>query len=47
MDGCVVPVRGDVRWKLEAGDFTFYRWEITEVEYDPPGLFAAEGAATP
>ena len=47
MDGCVVPVRGDVRWKLEAGDFTFYRWEITEVEYDPPGLFEAEGAATP
>ena len=47
MDGCVVPVRGDVRWKLEAGDSTFHRWEITEVEYDPPGLFEAEGAATP
>jgi hypothetical protein len=29
----VVPVRGDVRWKLKAGDFTSYRWEITDIEY--------------
>ena len=33
MDGCLVPVRGDVRWKLAEGDFTFYRWELTELEY--------------
>jgi len=39
MDGCLVPVRGEVRWELAEGDFTFYRWELTELEYDPPGLF--------
>lgn len=42
MDGCLVPVRGQIRWKLEEGDFTFYRWEVSHVEYDPPGLFATE-----
>lgn len=35
MAGCrQVPVRGEVRWKLAKGDFTFYRWELTELEYD-------------
>jgi hypothetical protein len=46
MNGCVVPVRGEVRWKLEGGDFIFYRWEITDIEYDPPGPFEAERAET-
>ena len=41
MGGYLVPVRGEVRWKLPDGDFTFYRWEITEIDYDPLGLFAA------
>lgn len=35
LNGCRVPTRGEVRWKLAAGDFTFYRWEITALEYDP------------
>jgi hypothetical protein len=47
MGGCVVPVRGEVSWKLAAGDFTFYRWEVTEITYDPPGLFSANGSRTP
>jgi hypothetical protein len=39
MDGVIVPVQGDVYWRLEAGDFSYYRWEITEVAYDRPELF--------
>lgn len=46
MDGCLVPVRGEVRWKLAEGDFTFYRWDIMEIEYDPPGPFAAVKSVT-
>jgi hypothetical protein len=32
--GVEIPVRGEVVWKLEAGDFSYYRWEIDDVEYD-------------
>lgn len=32
--GVEIPVRGDVIWKLRAGDFSYYRWEIEDVEYD-------------
>lgn len=38
--GYLVPTRGEVRWKLKEGDFTFYRWEVTALDVDPPGLFA-------
>jgi hypothetical protein len=39
LDGCRVPVRGAVRWKLPEGEFTFYRWQVTALEYDPPGPY--------
>ncbi len=39
LDGVVVPVKGDVIWALEAGDFSYYRWEITELQYDQPKLY--------
>ncbi len=42
MDGCLVPVQGNVVWKLYKNDFSFYRWEITEIEYDQPELYIAE-----
>jgi len=32
--GVEIPVRGEVVWKLETGDFSYYRWEIEDVEYD-------------
>lgn len=35
-DGVEVPVRGVVTWKLAKGDFDYYRWHITAVEYDRP-----------
>ncbi len=27
-------MRGVVTWKLATGDFDYYRWQITTVEYD-------------
>lgn len=36
MDGVVVPVKGEVIWKLAAGDFSYYRWEVTALRRDPP-----------
>ncbi len=38
MGGVVIPVQGDVIWKLASGDFSYYRWELTELEFDPPEL---------
>lgn len=33
-NGIRIPNKGDVIWKLETGDFDWYRWEITEIEYN-------------
>lgn len=33
--GVVVPVRGEVLWKLANGDFPYYRWEVLDVETSP------------
>ena len=35
MNGVRIPVKGEVIWKLKDGDFSYYQWEITEVEYNP------------
>jgi hypothetical protein len=32
--GVEVPTRGDVSWQLPAGDFSYYQWEITELEFN-------------
>ena len=39
--GVVVPSRGDVIWELAAGDFSYYRWELTSLEYDRAELLPA------
>ncbi len=39
MDGVLIPVRGDVRWKHEGGDFVYYEWQITQLERDRPELY--------
>jgi len=31
-DGVLIPVEGDVTWELKSGDFTYYRWHITELQ---------------
>lgn len=35
-NGIKVPTKGDVTWKLETGDFNWFNFEITEIEYNKP-----------
>lgn len=39
MDGIMIPVKGRAMWELESGTFTYYKLEITEVEYNNPSLY--------
>jgi hypothetical protein len=32
--GMLIPARANVLWRLEAGDFEYFRGQVTEVEYD-------------
>jgi hypothetical protein len=34
MGGIVIPARASVRWRIESGDFEYFRGEITEIEHD-------------
>ena len=38
-DGIEVASRGDVVWSLKDGEFTFYRWEISEIEPNVRSLY--------
>ena len=38
-DGIEVPNRGNVGWSLPSGEFTYYRWEILDVEFNQKKLF--------
>ncbi|MEX2115381.1 MAG: DUF6544 family protein [Bacteroidota bacterium] len=33
-EGLRIPIKGDVAWKLVSGDFTYYQWEILQIEYN-------------
>lgn len=37
--GVEVPSRGDAVWKLAGGDFSYFRWEIVDVEVNHPALY--------
>lgn len=39
IDGISVPVKGDVIWKLPTGNFNYYHWEITDIDYNRPVLY--------
>lgn len=38
-EGIEVPVQGDVRWKLPGGEFSYYRWEVVDINYNRPELY--------
>ncbi|WP_258360175.1 DUF6544 family protein [Moorella sulfitireducens] len=38
-NGIKVPTRGQVIWKLESGDFNWYHFEVTEIEYNKPVVY--------
>jgi hypothetical protein len=37
--GVQIPTRGDVRWHPPTGEFSYYRWQILDVEYDRAELY--------
>ncbi|MBX2907376.1 MAG: hypothetical protein KF744_15125 [Taibaiella sp.] len=38
-DGVRVPSRGCAIWKLKEGDFNWFRWEVTEIEFNPVSVY--------
>jgi hypothetical protein len=32
--GVRIPLKGEAVWKLPSGDFSYFRGEVTEIEYD-------------
>ena len=39
LNGIKIPVKLEVTWKLEEGDFNWLKLEITEIEYNNPHLY--------
>jgi hypothetical protein len=37
-EGVKVPSKGNAIWKLKDGNFDYYRWEITNIQYNPAGM---------
>jgi len=35
----MIPINFEVMWRLEKGDFSYAKFNITEIEYDKPGKF--------
>lgn len=33
LNGFKIPVKGEVIWSLKSGNFSYYKWEITEINY--------------
>lgn len=38
-DGIKVPAAGEITWELAEGDFTWYKFEIKEFEYNQPEVY--------
>lgn len=37
VEGMRIPIRSEVTWHLASGDFTWFRFKISEIEYDQSG----------
>lgn len=40
-EGVELPALGSVSWQLREGEFTYYRWEITQLDYNVTETFPA------
>ncbi|GGM42539.1 hypothetical protein GCM10011351_30640 [Paraliobacillus quinghaiensis] len=38
-EGIKIPTKGDVTWKLDLGDFNWFNFEVTEIEYNKPFVY--------
>jgi hypothetical protein len=41
VSGLLIPTRVEVTWKLTSGDFSYFRGELTEIEYNQSGKVTA------
>jgi len=41
-EGIEIPSRGSVGWSLASGEFTYYRWEILDLNFNPVQLYDDE-----
>ncbi|MCH7411648.1 hypothetical protein MM239_19840 [Belliella sp. DSM 111904] len=39
LNNVIIPTAFDVLWRLEKGDFSYAKFDITEIEYDKPDKF--------
>jgi hypothetical protein len=39
VNGVKIPTKMEVSWKLEPGDFTWFKIEVFDVEYNKPELW--------
>ncbi|TDA65871.1 MAG: hypothetical protein D9V47_12290 [Clostridia bacterium] len=37
--GIRIPAKAEVMWNLETGDFSYWKGEVTEIEYNAPALY--------
>jgi hypothetical protein len=38
-DGLLIPVEGEVMWRLDTGDFSYFKVRLTDVEYNCPEVY--------
>ncbi|SFG38633.1 hypothetical protein SAMN05660649_01516 [Desulfotomaculum arcticum] len=38
-EGYRIPTKGEVIWKLQSGNFSWYHFEITDIEYNKPVVY--------
>ena len=39
LNNVIIPTTFEVLWRLEKGDFSYAKFNITEIEYDNPAIF--------
>ena len=45
--GIEVPTRGEVGWQLPAGSYTYYRWQILDLDFNVAAPFSNEARSRP
>lgn len=40
MNGVKIPIKGRITWKLDSGDFTWFNFDITDIEYNTPRSYS-------
>jgi hypothetical protein len=38
-NGVKIPLKGEGVWRLDAGDFTYIKLEVTDIEYNKPLIY--------